>query len=117
MVPLVNLRFLSILRVTSSCIKPLLKNSTSSLHPEFSFLPRKFKIAVSAAENDRALLRSHDIALRLHHNDAGEAGFEVMAGGGQGRTPVLATTLREFLPQAGLSSYLEAVLRVYNPVP
>jgi sulfite reductase (NADPH) hemoprotein beta-component len=86
----------------------------STLHPEFSFLPRKFKIAVSAAENDRALLRSHDIALRLHHNDAGEAGFEVMAGGGQGRTPVLATTLREFLPQAGLLSYLEAVLRVYN---
>ena len=86
----------------------------STLHPEFSFLPRKFKIAVSAAENDRVLLRSHDIALRLHRNDVGETGFEVMAGGGQGRTPVLAPTIREFLPQADLLSYLEAVLRVYN---
>jgi sulfite reductase (NADPH) hemoprotein beta-component len=86
----------------------------STLHPEFSFLPRKFKIAVSAARNDRAVLRSHDIALRLHRNDAGETGFEVMAGGGQGRTPVLAPTIREFLPQADLLSYLEAILRVYN---
>jgi sulfite reductase (NADPH) hemoprotein beta-component len=86
----------------------------STLHPEFSFLPRKFKIAVSGAVSDRAALRVHDIGLQLCHNDAGEIGFEVMVGGGQGRTPMLAKTIREFLPKAELLSYLESILRVYN---
>ena len=86
----------------------------STLHPEFSFLPRKFKIAVSGAAADRAALRVHDIGLQLCHNDAGEIGFEVMVGGGQGRTPMLAKTIREFLPKAELLSYLESILRVYN---
>ena len=86
----------------------------STLHPEFSFLPRKFKIAVSGAENDRAALRVHDIGLQLRHNEAGETGFEVMLGGGQGRTPMIARTIREFLPKEHLLSYLESILRVYN---
>ncbi|MDA0230642.1 MAG: nitrite/sulfite reductase [Proteobacteria bacterium] len=86
----------------------------STLHPEFSFLPRKFKIAVSGAATDRAALRVHDIGLQLCRNDAGEVGFEVMVGGGQGRTPMLAKTIREFLPKAELLSYLESILRVYN---
>jgi sulfite reductase (NADPH) hemoprotein beta-component len=86
----------------------------STLHPEFSFLPRKFKIAVNGAEEDRAALRVHDIGLQLRRNDAGEIGFEVMVGGGQGRTPLIAKTIREFLPKAELLSYLEAVLRIYN---
>ncbi len=86
----------------------------STLHPEFSFLPRKFKIAVTGAPNDRAVTRGHDIGLRMHRNGDGEPGFEVMVGGGQGRTPILAKTLREFLPVDHLLSYLEAVLRVYN---
>ncbi len=86
----------------------------STLHPEFSFLPRKFKIAVSGAENDRAALRVHDIGLQLRRNEAGETGFEVMLGGGQGRTPMIARTIREFLPKEHLLSYLESILRVYN---
>jgi sulfite reductase (NADPH) hemoprotein beta-component len=86
----------------------------STLHPEFSFLPRKFKIAVTGAPKDRAAVRAHDIGLRLHRNAAGEAGFEVMVGGGLGRTPFLAKTVREFLPPQHLLSYLEAILRVYN---
>ncbi len=86
----------------------------STLHPEFSFLPRKFKIAVSAAATDRAALRVHDIGLRLHRDAGGALGFEVMVGGGQGRTPVLAKTIRDFLPERDLLSYLEAILRVYN---
>ncbi len=86
----------------------------STLHPEFSFLPRKFKIAVSATEHDRAALRVHDIGLKLLRDDTGAIGFEVMVGGGQGRTPVLAKTIRPFLPAEHLLSYLEAVLRVYN---
>ncbi len=85
-----------------------------ALHPEFSYLPRKFKICIIAAPHDRAALRIHDLALRLHRNEAGEAGFEVMVGGGLGRTPFLAKTIREFLPKRHLLSYLEAVLRVYN---
>ncbi len=85
-----------------------------TLHPEFSFLPRKFKIAVTAAAKDRAAVRVHDIGLRLHRNDAGEAGFEVMVGGGLGRTPFLAKTIKPFLPKRDLLSYVEAVLRVYN---
>src|SRR5215467_10876694 len=69
-----------------------------TLHPEFTFMPRKFKIAVGAASHDRAALRIHDLALRLHRNAAGETGFEVMVGGGLGRTPFLAKTIKQFLP-------------------
>ncbi len=86
----------------------------STLHPEFSFLPRKFKIAVTGSPNDRAAIRVHDIGLRMHRNEAGEVGFEVVVGGGQGRTPIIAKTIREFLPKQDLLSYLEAILRVYN---
>ena len=86
----------------------------SSLHPEFSYLPRKFKIAITGAPNDRAAVKVHDIGLRLHKNAAGEIGWEVMVGGGQGRTPMIAQTVREFLPQNELIGYLEAILRVYN---
>ena len=85
-----------------------------TLHPEFSFMPRKFKIAVGASAHDRAALAIHDMALRLHRNGAGEAGFEVMVGGGLGRTPFLAKTIKPFLPQRDVLSYVEAVLRTYN---
>ena len=85
-----------------------------TLHPEFSFMPRKFEIAVGASAHDRAALRIHDMALRLHRNGAGEAGFEVMVGGGLGRTPFLAKTIKPFLPQRDVLSYVEAVLRTYN---
>jgi sulfite reductase (NADPH) hemoprotein beta-component len=85
-----------------------------TLHPEFSFMPRKFKICVGTARHDRAALRIHDLAFRLHRNGAGEAGFEVMAGGGLGRTPYLAQTIRPFLKKRDLLSYVEAVLRTYN---
>jgi sulfite reductase (NADPH) hemoprotein beta-component len=86
----------------------------STLHPEFSFLPRKFKIAVTGAPNDRAAVAVHDIGLRMLRNEAGEIGFEVLVGGGQGRTPMLGDTIRKFLPKRDLLSYLEAILRVYN---
>jgi sulfite reductase (NADPH) hemoprotein beta-component len=86
----------------------------STLHPEFSFLPRKFKIAITGSPNDRAAVRVHDIGLRLWRNEAGEVGFEVIVGGGLGRTPMIGKTLREFLPKDELLSYLEATLRVYN---
>ena len=86
----------------------------STLHPEFSFLPRKFKIAVTAAAKDRAALRVYDIGLHLRRGRGGELGFEVMVGGGLGRTPHLSPTIREFLPTRHLLSYLEAILRVYN---
>jgi len=85
-----------------------------TLHPEFSFLPRKFKIAVGAAAHDRAALRIHDLALRLHRNGAGETGFEVMVGGGLGRTPYLVKTVKPFLQKRDVLSYVEAVLRTYN---
>src|SRR5262249_55512272 len=85
-----------------------------TLHPEFSFMPRKFKITVGAAAHDRAALRIHDLALRLHRNDAGETGFEVMVGGGLGRTPFIAKTIKPFLPKRDVLSYVEAVLRTYN---
>src|SRR5215831_3545667 len=85
-----------------------------TLHPEFSFMPRKFKIAVGASGHDRAALRIHDLALRLHRNGAGETGFEVMVGGGLGRTPFLAKTIKPFLPPRDVLSYVEAVLRTYN---
>ncbi len=86
----------------------------SSLHPEFSFLPRKFKIAVTGAPNDRAAVKVHDIGLRMHRNDAAESGFEVIVGGGLGRTPMIGKTIRGFLPKRHLLAYLEAILRVYN---
>ena len=86
----------------------------SSLHPEFSFLPRKFKIAVSGAARDRAVLRAHDVAIRIVRNAQGETGYEVLAGGGLGRTPMIGKVVREFLPKGQLLPYLEAVLRVYN---
>ncbi|MEQ8697122.1 MAG: nitrite/sulfite reductase [Bauldia litoralis] len=86
----------------------------STLHPEFSFLPRKFKIAVTAADSDRAAIAVHDIGLRLVRNEAGEVGFRVYVGGGLGRTPILAKSVRDFLPKPDLLSYLEAILRVYN---
>jgi len=86
----------------------------STLHPEFSFLPRKFKIAITGSPNDRAAVRVHDVGLRLWRNEAGEVGFEVIVGGGLGRTPMIGKTLREFLPKDELLAYLESVLRVYN---
>ena len=86
----------------------------SSLHPEFSFLPRKFKIAVTGATSDRAAITYHDIGLRLLRNADGEIGFEVLAGGGMGRTPMLAVTVRKWLPKDELLAYLEAIMRVYN---
>ena len=86
----------------------------STLHPEFSFLPRKFKIAVTGSPRDRAALRVHDIGLAVRRADDGAIGFEVMVGGGQGRTPMLAPTIRDFVPAPELLSYLEAILRIYN---
>ncbi len=86
----------------------------SSDHPEFQFLPRKFKIAITGSPNDRAVTRAHDIGLRMLRNAAGEVGFEVMVGGGLGRTPMIAFVVREFLPVADLLPYVEAVLSVYN---
>ncbi len=87
----------------------------STLHPEFAFLPRKFKIAVNAATNtDRAAIRFHDIGLQLVKNEAGDIGFQVFVGGGLGRTPIVGQEINAFLPQQHLLSYLDAILRVYN---
>ncbi len=86
----------------------------STDHPEFQFLPRKFKIAITGSPNDRAVTKAHDIGLRMRRNAAGEPGFEVMVGGGLGRTPMIGVTVREFLPEADLLPYVEAVLSVYN---
>lgn len=86
----------------------------SSVHPEFSFLPRKFKIAVTGAERDRAAIQVHDIGLHLKKNDKGEIGFAVYVGGGQGRTPMIAKKIRDFLPEEDLLSYTTAIIRVYN---
>jgi sulfite reductase (NADPH) hemoprotein beta-component len=86
----------------------------STFHPEFSYLPRKFKIAVTASDEDRAAIKLHDIGLQLYRNDAGELGFRVFVGGGMGRTPMVAPVIREFLPTADFLSYMEACLRVYN---
>src|SRR6201997_2624367 len=85
-----------------------------TLHPEFSFLPRKFKIALSAAAHDRAAVKIHDIGLRMHRNGAGETGFEVSVGGGLGRTPFIGKTIKAFLAKRDLLSYVEAILRTYN---
>jgi sulfite reductase (NADPH) hemoprotein beta-component len=86
----------------------------STLHPEFSFLPRKFKFAITASEHDRAAIKVHDIGLRLHKNAAGETGFEVLVGGGLGRTPFIGKVIKPFVPGRDLLSYVEAILRVYN---
>ncbi|PQA76025.1 nitrite/sulfite reductase [Rhodoferax sp. TS-BS-61-7] len=86
----------------------------STLHPEFAFLPRKFKIAITGATADRAATHWHDVGLHLKKNEAGEPGFKVLVGGGMGRTPVIGTTIREFLPALQIMNYLEAVVRVYN---
>ncbi len=86
----------------------------STFHPEFSFLPRKFKIAVSGAENDRAAVRIHDIGIYLVSNSRGETGCKILVGGGLGRTPFIGVCIREFLEKRHLLSYLEAILRVYN---
>ncbi len=86
----------------------------SSLHPEFSFLPRKFKIAVNAAPKDRAAIQAHDIGLQVVRNDKGEIGFTVYVGGGLGRTPMIGRKIRDFLPEADLLAYIAAILRVYN---
>ncbi len=86
----------------------------STFHPEFAFLPRKFKIAVIGTENDRAATQVHDVGLHVKMNEAGEIGFEVIVGGGLGRTPVIGKVINEFLPRKHLLSYLDAILRVYN---
>ena len=86
----------------------------STFHPEFSFLPRKFKIAVSGAENDRAAVQIHDIGIYLVRGNEGEVGFRILVGGGLGRTPFIGTCIREYLEKRHLLSYLEAILRVYN---
>jgi sulfite reductase (NADPH) hemoprotein beta-component len=85
-----------------------------TLHPEFSFLPRKFKIALTASAHDRAAVKIHDVGLHMHRNGAGETGFEVMVGGGLGRTPFLGKTIKPFLPKRDLLSYVEAIMRTYN---
>ena len=86
----------------------------STFHPEFAFLPRKFKIAVNGAARDRAAIEVHDIGLEAVRNDAGELGFRVSVGGGLGRTPIVGSFINEFLPWQHLLSYLDAILRVYN---
>jgi sulfite reductase (NADPH) hemoprotein beta-component len=86
----------------------------STLHPEFSFLPRKFKIAITGSLTDRAAVKVHDIGLILRHGRDGAMGFEVIVGGGQGRTPYVGPTIKQFLPAERLLSYVEAILRVYN---
>ena len=86
----------------------------SSLHPEFSFLPRKFKIAINGAKEDRAAILFHDIGIGMARDDNDEVGFRVYVGGGQGRTPMIGVCIREFLPKTDLLAYMEAILRVYN---
>ncbi len=86
----------------------------STAHPEFSYLPRKFKVAVTGAARDRAVTAAHDIGLRIVRNAAGETGYTVLVGGGLGRTPMIGKVVRTFLPKADLLAYLEAVMRVYN---
>ena len=86
----------------------------ATLHPEFTYLPRKFKIAVTGSPEDRAASEVHDIGLHLKRDPRGEIGFAVLVGGGLGRAPVIGAVIREFLPLPDLLSYLEAILRVYN---
>ena len=91
-----------------------LLRQVTTFHPEFSYLPRKFKFALTAAPGDRAAIRWHDVGLRLVRNEAGEDGFEVYAGGGMGRTPFVAALIRPFCPADRLFSYVQAILRVWN---
>jgi sulfite reductase (NADPH) hemoprotein beta-component len=86
----------------------------STLHPEFAYLPRKFKVAITGAREDRAVTRLHDLALQLVRSATGEPGVRVLVGGGMGRTPIVAATLREFLPRRHVLTYIEAICRVYN---
>ena len=86
----------------------------TTLHPEFAFLPRKFKIAITGASEDRAATGWHDVGLHMVKNEAGEIGFKVFVGGGMGRTPVIGTVIREFLPWNQIMNYIEAIVRVYN---
>ena len=86
----------------------------SSLHPEYSFLPRKFKIAVTGAERDRAVIQAHDIGLQVVKDAAGAIGFKVYVGGGLGRTPMIGFKIRDFLPETDLLAYVDAIVRVYN---
>src|SRR5690606_12050206 len=86
----------------------------SSLHPEFSYLPRKFKIAIVGSEHDRAAIQVHDIGLQLKKNEAGQLGLAVYIGGGQGRTPLVAKKIRDFLPIEDMLTYVTAIVRVYN---
>jgi sulfite reductase (NADPH) hemoprotein beta-component len=86
----------------------------STFHPEFAYLPRKFKIAVSASREDRAVTYLHDVGLHLVHGDAGQTGFRVLVGGGMGRTPILGEVINQFVPAEHILSYLDAILRVYN---
>lgn len=83
-------------------------------HPEFQFLPRKFKIAITGSPNDRAVTKAHDIGIRMLRNDQGEPGYEILVGGGLGRTPMIGKVIREFLPKEDLLPYIEAILQVYN---
>src|ERR1700738_5008203 len=86
----------------------------STFHPEFTYLPRKFKIAVTGAPQDRAASLVHDVGVHIVRGPSGEPGFEILAGGGLGRTPIIGQVVRDFLPREHLLSYLEAILRVYN---
>ena len=86
----------------------------STDHPEFQFLPRKFKIAVTGSENDRAVIKAHDIGIQIVQNDAGETGYRIIVGGGLGRTPMIGKVIRDFLPEADLLPYVEAIVSIYN---
>ena len=86
----------------------------STFHPEFAYLPRKFKIAINAAAEDRAVVKAHDIGLNIVQNAAGETGFQVLVGGGLGRTPIIGSVIRDFLPWPHVLTYIEAIMRVYN---
>ena len=86
----------------------------TTFHPEFAFLPRKFKIAINGSKQDRAVIAAHDIGLTVIYNEQGEVGFQVMVGGGMGRTPIIGSVIREFLPWQHVITYLEAILRIYN---
>jgi sulfite reductase (NADPH) hemoprotein beta-component len=107
------------IQTSGNCIRNITADAMvlrqwSTLHPEFAFLPRKFKIAVSGAKEDRAATPWHDIGLHLLKNDAGEVGFRVLVGGGMGRTPVIATEINAFVPWQQILVYIEAIVRVYN---
>ena len=86
----------------------------STDHPEFQFLPRKFKIAITGSPNDRAVVKAHDIGIQMNRDKKGQAGYKIIVGGGLGRTPMIGKTIREFLPKEDLLPYLEAILQVYN---